>query len=337
VTVPTERQIRSGYERTFPRTAEDIVAIYKSSDIQKRMELEFDYPTSSEAKEHTLEFEQTIAQEKSSDILTKRAPTTVGFGAQLKAAVTRQYQILRGDKSVVIIKQVSNIVQALSSGSLFYNAPNTSIGLFIKSGALFVSLLFNVLLTQSEVTDSFTGRPVLAKHRSFSLYNPIAWCMAQIIVSLTMEASRFFIFWFIVFSATTCMTALFRAVGAGSKNFDDAAKIAGVLVLSLLLYVGYMIPKPEMHPWFVWYVLICYSHGGLFTNVQSGFTGSTPWHTHITHCCPMSLLERLFPALVPILFPMELVMVTPSIKPAPAYVVLPSAPLLLQANSILPV
>jgi ATP-binding cassette subfamily G (WHITE) protein 2 (SNQ2) len=249
VTVPTERQIRPGYERTFPRTAEDIVAIYQSSDIKKSMESEYDYPASSEAKEHTLEFEQTIAQEKSSDIFTKR-----------------------GDKSVLIVKQVSNIVQALSSGSLFYNAPNTSVGLFIKSGALFVSLLFNVLLTQSEVTDSFTGRPVLAKHRSFALYNPIAWCMAQIIVDipilifqisvfslivyfmvgLTMEASRFFIFWFIVFSATTCMTALFRAVGAGSKNFDDAAKIAGVLVLSLLLYVGYMIPKPEMHPWFVW-------------------------------------------------------------------------------------
>ncbi|KAI4824766.1 putative Brefeldin A resistance protein, partial [Aureobasidium sp. EXF-8845] len=293
VTVPTERQIRPGYERTFPRTAEDVVAIYKSSDIQKRMELEYNYPTSSEAKEHTLEFEQTIAQEKSSDILTKRAPTTVGFGAQLKAAVTRQYQILRGDKSVVIIKQVSNIVQALSSGSLFYNAPNTSIGLFIKSGALFVSLLFNVLLTQSEVTDSFTGRPVLAKHRSFSLYNPIAWCMAQIIVDipilifqisvfslivyfmvgLTMEASRFFIFWFIVFSATTCMTALFRAVGAGSKNFDDAAKIAGVLVLSLLLYVGYMIPKPEMHPWFVWIYWInplAYAYNALLSNEFAG-------------------------------------------------------------------
>jgi ATP-binding cassette subfamily G (WHITE) protein 2 (SNQ2) len=296
VTVPTERQIRLGYERTFPRTAEDVVAICKSSDIQKRMELEYDYPTSSEAKEHTLEFEQTIAQEKSSDILTKRAPTTVGFGAQLKAAVTRQYQILRGDKSVVIIKQVSNIVQALSSGSLFYNAPNTSIGLFIKSGALFVSLLFNVLLTQSEVTDSFTGRPVLAKHRSFSLYNPIAWCMAQIIVDipilvfqisvfslivyfmvgLTMEASRFFIFWFIVFSATTCMTALFRAVGAGSKNFDDAAKIAGVLVLSLLLYVGYMIPKPEMHPWFVWYVLTCYSHGGFLLTCNQDLLDQSP-------------------------------------------------------------
>jgi hypothetical protein len=51
----------------------------------------------------------------------------------------------------------------------------------------------------------------------------------------------------------------------------------------------------------------------------------------------MSSLERLFLALVPILSPMELAMVTPSIKLAPACVVLPSALLLLQVNNILPV
>ncbi|KAG9514537.1 putative Brefeldin A resistance protein, partial [Aureobasidium melanogenum] len=289
VTVPTERQIRPGFERKFPRTAEEIVTIYRSSSIKTQMEAEHDYPYSNEAKEQTLEFEQTVAQEKSPGLLSKRSATTVGFGSQLKAAVHRQYQILRGDKSVLIIKQVSNIVQALSSGSLFYNAPSTSNGLFIKSGAIFVSILFNVLLTQSEVTDSFTGRPVLAKHRSFALYNPIAWCLAQIIVDipilifqisafslivyfmvgLTYEASRFFIFWFVIFTSTMCMTALFRAVGAAFKTFDDASKISGVLVLSLLLYVGYMIPKPEMHPWFVWIYWIdplAYAFNALLSN-----------------------------------------------------------------------
>jgi hypothetical protein len=51
----------------------------------------------------------------------------------------------------------------------------------------------------------------------------------------------------------------------------------------------------------------------------------------------MSLLERSFLALVLILSPMELAMVTPSIKPVPACVVHPLALRLLQANSILPV
>jgi ABC-type multidrug transport system permease subunit len=72
------------------------------------------------------------------------------------------------------------------------------------------------------------------------------------------------------------MTALFRAVGAGSKNFDDAAKIAGVLVLSLLLYVGYMIPKPEMHPWFVWYVLTLINHRDLLLTYYQDLLDQSP-------------------------------------------------------------
>ena len=48
------------------------------------------------------------------------------------------------------------------------------------------------------------------------------------------------------------MTAFFRAVGAGFKTFDAASKVSGLGISALIMYVGYMIPKPRMHPWFVW-------------------------------------------------------------------------------------
>ena len=48
------------------------------------------------------------------------------------------------------------------------------------------------------------------------------------------------------------MTALFRAIGAMSSTFDGASKISGVIVSATVMYNGYMITKPEMHPWFVW-------------------------------------------------------------------------------------
>lgn len=276
VTVPTERSIRPGFEIKFPRNADAILAQYQLSDIKKEMEAEYDYPTTREAKEQTEEFAQAIEDEKHRSILMKKLPVTVGFTTQLKAAIRRQYQIIRGDLAVLIIKQASNIIQALTSGSLFYNAPNNSSGIFIKSGALFVALLFNSLLALSEVTDSFFGRPVLAKHKSFALYHPAAFCLSQIItdlpihvfqvsvfsfivyfmVGLTASVGTFFTFWFIVFTTTMCMTALFRAVGAAFPTFDAASKLSGFLVSSLLMYNGYMIPKTDMHPWFVWYVIV---------------------------------------------------------------------------------
>jgi ABC-type multidrug transport system permease subunit/ABC-type multidrug transport system ATPase subunit len=48
------------------------------------------------------------------------------------------------------------------------------------------------------------------------------------------------------------MTACFRAIGAGFRTFDAASKASGFVIMAVVMYVGYMIAKPKMHPWFVW-------------------------------------------------------------------------------------
>lgn len=257
VTVPSERRILDGHEDSFPRTASDIRAAYEKSDIFTKMQAEYSFPTSDEAKSQTEDFKLSVKADQAKG-LPKNSPLTVSFQDQVKACVTRQYQILWGDKATLVIKQVGVLIQALVAGSLFYNAPNTSSGLFVKSGALFISLLFNSLLAMSEVTDSFSGRPVLAKHKAFALYHPAAFCIAQILtdiptlifqvshfslviyfmVGLKVEAGAFFTYWLIVFTVAMVMTALFRAVGAAFKTFDDASKVSGFLIAALIMYTG---------------------------------------------------------------------------------------------------
>ncbi|ATZ56223.1 BcatrB [Botrytis cinerea B05.10] len=271
VTVPTERKIRDEFQNRFPRTAGEILAAYNRHSIKNEMEKEYDYPTTAIAKERTEDFRTSVQHEKNPK-LGKDSPLTTSFMTQVKACVIRQYQIIWGDKATFIIKQLSTLAQALIAGSLFYNAPANSSGLFVKSGALFLSLLFNALLAMSEVTDSFSGRPVLAKHKAFAFYHPAAFCIAQIaadipvllvqvshfslvmyfMVGLRQDAGAFFTYWILIFAATMCMTALFRAVGAGFSTFDAASKVSGFLVSALIMYTGYMIQKPDMHPWFVW-------------------------------------------------------------------------------------
>lgn len=209
--------------------------------------------------------------EKSSQLL-KKSPLTVSFTEQVKTCVIRQYQILWGDKSTFIIKQVATIIQALIGGSLFYAAPNNSNGLFIKGGALFLSLLYHALLAMSEVTDSFAGRPILAKHKAFAFYNPAAFCIAQIaadipilLVQVTVfdlivywmaglrpTAAAFFTYWFVTYVTTFAMTAFFRMCGAAFPNFDAASKVSGFAINALITFIGYQQPKPDMHPWLVW-------------------------------------------------------------------------------------
>lgn len=288
VTVPTERKVRQEKESIFPRNANAIREAYESSPIYRKMRSELDYPSTAEAKQKTDQFAAGIVQDKDKR-LSHNNPMTVGFVSQIRACVSRQYQILLGDKATFFIKQISTIIQALIAGSLFYNAPNTSGGLFMKSGALFFALLFNALMAMSEVTDSFSGRPVLIKHKSFAFFHPAAFCIAQIaadipvilfqvsvfslilyfMVGLTMSAGAFFTFWIIVIATTICMTAMFRAIGAAFRTFDAASKVSGFLIAATIMYTGYMIQKPEMHPWFVWVFWIdplAYAFDALLSN-----------------------------------------------------------------------
>lgn len=109
VTVPTERKVREGFDLRFPRTAEAIQSIYEASDLRRLMESEYDYPESDAAKKDTEAFERAVAYEKGPGWLSQRSQFTVGFAAQLSAAVKRQVQILAGDKTNLIVKQVSNV------------------------------------------------------------------------------------------------------------------------------------------------------------------------------------------------------------------------------------
>ncbi|KAI4961947.1 hypothetical protein J4E86_000976 [Alternaria arbusti] len=291
VTVPSERQIKSGFEG-FPRNNIELEQAYQRSSIKAAMEQELSYPTSDAAKSNTQSFVEAMAIDKSKH-LPASSPMTVSFYNQVKACVARQYQILWGDKATFIIKQGSTLFQALIAGSLFYNAPATSSGLFVKGGALFLALLFNALLAMSEVTDSFFGRPILAKHKNFAFYNPAAFCIAQIaadvpillfqvtmfmvvlywMVALKATAAAFFTAWFVVYVVTFVMTAFFRMVGAAFPNFDAASKVSGFSITALILYIGYQIPKPAMHPWFVWIYWIdplSYGFESLMANEFSG-------------------------------------------------------------------
>ncbi|KAF2125248.1 ABC transporter [Dothidotthia symphoricarpi CBS 119687] len=271
VTVPSERQINPDFESRFPRTNIELEQAYRQSSIKSTMDRELDYPTSDEAKTNTENFTEAVSLDKSNH-LQKSSPMTVSFVDQVKACVIRQYQIIWGDKATFIIKQSSALAQAIISGSLFYNAPDNSSGLFVKGGALFLALLFNSLMAMSEVTDSFAGRPILAKQKNFAFFNPAAFCIAQVaadipillfqvsafmvvlywMTALKATAAAFFTAWFVVYLTTFVMTAFFRMIGAAFSTFDSASKVSGFAITASILYIGYQIPKPSMHPWFVW-------------------------------------------------------------------------------------
>lgn len=244
---------------------------YNSSDTKLNMASEYGFPSLDATKRATAEFQKAVAKEKA-PWLPQISPFTVFFKTQLVSAIIRQYQIIWGDKATFVIKNATILVLALVTGSLFYKVPDNTAGLFTKGGSLFISLLGFGLTAMSEVTDSFSGRTVLAKHKDFAFYHHAAFCSSQItsdipvilcqvtvwslivyfMTGLTTTADAFFTFWLVLFSVSICMTALLRLIGAAFGNFDDASKVSESVVSAAIIYSGYMIPKTRMHSWFVW-------------------------------------------------------------------------------------
>jgi ABC-type multidrug transport system permease subunit len=56
----------------------------------------------------------------------------------------------------------------------------------------------------------------------------------------------------ITYITTFVMSAIFRTTAALTQTASQAMTGAGILVLALVIYTGFVIRIPQMHPWFSW-------------------------------------------------------------------------------------
>jgi ATP-binding cassette subfamily G (WHITE) protein 2 (PDR) len=71
------------------------------------------------------------------------------------------------------------------------------------------------------------------------------------------------------------MSMIFRTIAASTKTISQALAIAGIAVLAIVIYTGYTIPRPYMHPWFKWISWInpvAYAFESLIVNELHGLT-----------------------------------------------------------------
>ncbi|KAL6713165.1 ATP-binding cassette transporter snq2 [Lecanora helva] len=282
VSDPHERQVREGYEDRIPRSAEQFEAAFLNSRFH-------------ENNLHDVEsFEREAEQQRrerleASTKATKEKNYTLPFHKQVTACTHRQFLVMIGDPLSLYGKWGGILFQSLIVGSLFYDMPKTSSGVFERGGVLFFMLLFNALLALAELTAAFSSRPILLKHKSFSFYRPSAYAIAQTVIDvplvlvqvlifqlvvywmsgLARTASQFFISLLLVWILTMAMYSFFRALGALCKSLDTATRLTGVAIQALIVYTGYLIPPQKMHPWFKWLIWcnpVQYGFEGLMAN-----------------------------------------------------------------------
>ena len=159
VSDPHERQVREGWEDRIPRSAEQFEAAFKKSHM---FQTNLQDIQAFEQEAEQLRQERLAVSTK----ITKENNYTLPFHKQVWACTHRQVLVMLGDKQSLGGKWGGVLFQALIVGSLFYNMPKTSAGVFERGGVLFFMLLFNALLALAELTAAFSSRPILLKHKS---------------------------------------------------------------------------------------------------------------------------------------------------------------------------
>lgn len=154
-----------------------------------------------------------------------------------------------------------------------------------------------------------SGRVVIARHKEYAFYRPSAVSIARVLVDfpvllveviifsilmyfmtgLDVNVSKFFIYVLFVYTTTICITALYRMFAAISPEIDTAVRFSGIALNLLIVYTGYVIPKPQLLSqkiWFGWIYYInpiSYAFEGVLTNEFSG---------RVMLCAPTQLVPQ---------------------------------------------
>lgn len=273
-TDPNERQFADGVDpATVPKTAEEMEQAYLASDVCQRMQAEMKvYRTHVESeKREREEFYDAVRDDRHRGA-PKRSPHMVSLLTQLRALIIREIQLKLQDRMGLMFSWGTTLLLSIVVGSLFLNLPTSSAGAFTRGGVIFLGLLFNVFISFTELPAQMIGRPIMWRQTSFCFYRPGAAALASTLADIPFSAPKifvfclilyfmaglvsnagaFFTFYLLVFSTFIALSSFFRFLGAISFNFDTAARMASILVMTMVIYSGYMIPEPAMRRWLVW-------------------------------------------------------------------------------------
>jgi ATP-binding cassette subfamily G (WHITE) protein 2 (SNQ2) len=290
VTDPTAHIVRDGYKGRIPQTPAEFASSFLASGAANENRMDMDsYREEFVGKpERAIAYRESVTAEHATTA-RKGSSFTISIPMQTRAVMLRRVQILRGNLTTELVVVITFITQAIINGTVFYKLKDETSEYFSRGGVIFFSLLWTAISSLSEIPALFNQRAIVVKHAKAAMYHPFVEAAAltlvdipitfitimafsailYFMVGLQSSASQFFIFFLFLFTIALVMKAWFRAVAAAFGDPAPAQTVAGLMLLTLVLYTGYTIPKPSMIgalKWITYINPIRYGFEGLISN-----------------------------------------------------------------------
>ncbi|KAF4122746.1 ABC-type branched-chain amino acid transport system, ATPase component [Geosmithia morbida] len=273
MTSSLERIVRPGFEGRAPRTPDEFARAWKESAEYKALQAEIEeYKQSHPINGPDAEAFRASKHAQQAKGQRPKSPFTLSYAQQVQLCLWRGWKRLVGDPSLTLGALIGNVVTALIVGSVFFNLPNLSSAFFQRGALLFFACLMNAFSSALEILTLYSQRPIVEKHARYALYHPSAEAVASMIcdlpykisnciafnlvlyfmAQLRQDAGHFFFFLLISFFTVLVMSMIFRTIASSSRTLFQALVPAALLILDLVIFTGFVIPKSYMLGWCRW-------------------------------------------------------------------------------------
>ncbi|KIJ60833.1 hypothetical protein HYDPIDRAFT_43039 [Hydnomerulius pinastri MD-312] len=267
VTDANGREVIPGYESSVPRTASEMAAYFLSSRHGELNRASVEEFRAKRVGNEALRSEyRTSALLEHSRHASAASPYIISIPMQVRAAMLRRVQIMKGNVAVIIIDMCAQLFQAIVMGTTFFRLEEATSAFFSRGGIIFFALFFGAVSAMAEIPGLFAQRRIVLRQQKAAMYHPfiesLSYALVDIpitfiiqalfsiviyfLVGLQRTATQFFIFLLFVFTVTLCMKTLFRAIAASLRSQIAAQSLAGIIIVVAILYAGYTIPIPSM-------------------------------------------------------------------------------------------
>jgi ABC-type multidrug transport system permease subunit/ABC-type multidrug transport system ATPase subunit len=273
MTAPHERVVRPGFEGKAPRTPDEFAAAWKNSPEYAALQAEIEeYKIAHPIGGPDAEIFRASKHAQQAKGQRVKSPYTLSFIQQTQLCLWRGWKRLTGDPTLSLGALIGNTITALIIGSVFYNLQENSSSFFQRGALLFFACLMNAFASALEILTLYAQRPIVEKHARYALYHPSAEAVASMLcdlpykitntivfnlvlyfmTNLRREAGPFFFFLLISLFTVLSMSMIFRTIASSSRTLFQALVPAALIILDLVIFTGFVIPKDYMLDWCSW-------------------------------------------------------------------------------------
>ena len=273
MTSTLERIVRPGFEGKAPRTPDEFATAWKNSVEYKALQAEIEEYKST----HPIngpDAEAFRASKKAQQAKSQRAksPYTLSYMQQVQLCLWRGWKRLIGDPSITVGQLIGNLIMAVIIGTTFLNLPETSSSFFQRGSLLFFAVLMNAFASALEILTLYSQRPIVEKQARYAFYHPSAEAISSMLcdmpykltnavtfnitlyflTNLRREPGAFFFFLLVSFLTVMVMSMIFRTIASATRTLFQALVPAAILILDLVIFTGFVIPRRYMLDWCSW-------------------------------------------------------------------------------------